>query len=138
MRVSEVARELGVPPDTIRYYTRIGYVTPHRNRTNGYNEYNETQRKRLRFVLRARQLGFSVADIGEILREAENGKSPCPLVRRLIDERLHETEQSHVEMVALRDRMKRAVADWSAKPDGEPTGDSICHLIEGFDLESEA
>lgn len=132
VKVNQLAQKLGINSDTIRYYTRIGYVQPARNKGNGYKEYSEKDEKRMRFILSARQLGFTVEDIGHIIGEAEKGKTPCPLVRRLIDQRLHETEQRFEETVTLRKRMQAAIAAWQHKPDKSPTGDMICHLIEEF------
>lgn len=135
MRVNELAKMTSVTADTVRYYTRIGYIHPIKNMTNGYKEYGEKDVARLRFILSARALGFSVGDIGEIIGEAEKGRTPCPLVKRLIDKRLHETEQRFFETVALRERMQAAIKDWSNKPDKAPTGNMVCHLIENFEQE---
>ncbi|WP_396586532.1 MerR family transcriptional regulator [Bermanella sp. R86510] len=132
MQVIEVARLLSVTPDTVRYYTRIKILNPTTNTANGYREYSNTDVKRLRFVLSARQLGFSVQDIQEILLHADKQRTPCPIVRRLIDQRLHETEERLLETVKLKERMQRAVIEWGQKPDKSPTGHMICHLIEEF------
>lgn len=133
MKVKQIAHAAGVTADTVRYYTRIGYIHPLRNKTNGYKEYSESDLARLHFILSSRQLGFSVEDIGQIIGEAEKGKAPCPLVRRLIDKRLYETEQRFAETLALRIRMQKAIEDWSNKPDKSPTGHMICHLIESIE-----
>ena len=133
MKVNQLAQKLGINGDTVRYYTRLGYVNPARNRENGYKEYSEKDEKRLRFILSARQLGFTVADIGQIIGEADKGNTPCPMVRRLIDQRLHETEQQFAETVALRNCMQKAVREWQHMPDKKPTGDTVCHLIENFE-----
>jgi DNA-binding transcriptional MerR regulator len=132
MRVNQLANSLDVTADTVRFYTREGFLHPERCARNGYKEYSEIDRKRLRFILSARQLGFSVADIAHILEEADRGKSPCPVARRLIEQRLEEVESRFMDMLALRDRMKSAIVDWDRKPDRAPTGDMVCHLIEQF------
>jgi DNA-binding transcriptional MerR regulator len=132
MKVMEMAKRLDVTAETVRFYTRINVLTPAKNKANGYREYSETDFNRLRFVLNARQLGFSVDDIQQILRHADKKKSPCPTVRRLIDQRLYETEQRFTESLQLRKRMQQAVREWSQKPDKIPTGNMICHLIEEF------
>jgi len=132
MKVNQLAENLAVTPDTVRYYTRIGYLRPHKNISNGYKDYNQEDLQRLRFILNARQLGFSVQDLGLILQEAEKGNSPCPLVRELISKRLRETEKKFVETVALRKRMCAAERDWRDKPNKAPTGKMVCHLIENF------
>lgn len=135
MKVLELAKRLGVTAETVRFYTRIGVLQPAVNPDNGYRTYGQREYQRLRFVLNARQLGFSVDDIQEILAHADHNKPACATVRRLIDQRLHETEQRFEETRRLRDRMKQAVSEWSQKPDKAPTGDMICHLIEEFQLE---
>jgi DNA-binding transcriptional MerR regulator len=136
MRVNQLAKTLGVTPDTVRFYTRIKVLQPKKSKGNGYREYSEKDISRLKFVLSARQLGFTVDDIQEILAQADKKESPCPTVRRLIDQRLHDTEQRFLEMVRLRERMVLAVDEWSGKPDRAPTGHMICHLIEEFIAES--
>jgi DNA-binding transcriptional MerR regulator len=98
MRVNELAKKLGVSADTIRYYTRAGFVAPRKDQTNGYKSYRERDEQRLRFILSARQLGFSVADVAQILNEADGGKSACPTVRHLIALRLQQTTQRFDDM----------------------------------------
>lgn len=136
MQVQEVAIDLGVSPDTVRYYTRAGLLEPHRNPQNGYKDFTDNDRHRLRFILSARHLGFSVADIGQILEHADQGESPCQLVRQLIEGRLEEVNKRFDDMAKLKKRMEAAVEAWRTEPDYAPTGDMICHLIENFPEES--
>lgn len=99
---------------------------------NGYKEYNREDAQRLRFILSARQLGFSVDDISQILDETSKGRTACPLVRSLIKERLNEMGKRFFETERLRKRMLVAVDAWDLKPDKAPTGQMVCHLIEDF------
>lgn len=132
MRVTQLARQLNVSADTVRYYTRLGLVTPIRNSDNNYKEYREQDYKRLQFIISARNLGFTLNDINEIVLEANKGKMACPLARQILEKRLQETEHSFNNQSALRERMKKAMKDWKNKPNKAPTGHEICHLIEGF------
>lgn len=132
MRVKSFANKLGTTADTIRYYTRIGYLSPSINAGNGYKVYSNGDEARMRFILSARQLGFSVDDIGLMIREAQKGNSACPLVRELIITRLAETEALFLDTNALRKRMTKAIQEWEAKPNRTPTGEMVCHLIEEF------
>jgi len=134
MLVNQLAKYLSVSPDTVRYYTRINLLHPQINPVNGYREYGDKDSRRLKFILSARQIGFSVNDIKHILTEADEQKSPCPTVRRLIEQRLQETEQRFEETLQLRDRMRKASEEWSLLPDRPPTGKMICHLIEKHNL----
>ncbi len=63
MQVQEVANNLGVTPDTVRYYTRAGLLHPFKNTTNGYNDYDNHDRHRLHFILSARHLGFGLTRV---------------------------------------------------------------------------
>ncbi|MFT5690951.1 MAG: DNA-binding transcriptional MerR regulator [Oceanicoccus sp.] len=130
MRVSQLAKTLDLSPDTVRFYTRIKMLQPQKNSTNGYWEYSEKDVLRMRFISSARQIGFSVNDIKKILAETDQKQSPCPLVQRLIEQRLSETSQRIEEMLLLRKRMYAAINEWNLNSDQAPIGKSVCDLIE--------
>ncbi len=130
MKVAELARLESVSADTIRHYVRVGLLAPQKD-GSGYHIFNRHDVSRLRFILHARDLGFTLEDIRLILDEAGKGKSPCPVVRELIEPRLSEARKRLADMQALFERMESAVTLWSSLPDCEPCGDHICHLIEG-------
>lgn len=130
MRVNELATKTGVTPDTVRYYTRIGLLTPTKNSENGYKNYNTADEQRLHFIIKARHLGFSIVEIQEIIKLSATGSSPCCRVREIVKKRLYEAEKTIEELQQLHQRMKRAADTWDDMPDGEPDGDSVCNLIE--------
>ena len=132
MKVAELAKSLGTTADTVRYYSRLGLLKPAKS-VNGYKLYSNKEVSRLKFILSARNLGFSVADIKEIINESEDGKSACPLVRSLIKERLEETEKQFQAMLALRGKMSSALSQWEEMEDKAPTANMVCHLIENFE-----
>nr|WP_241242332.1 MerR family DNA-binding protein [Thalassotalea sp. G2M2-11] len=127
-----MATSLGTTPDTVRYYTRLKLIHPNKS-VNGYKFYSAKDVARLKFILSARQLGFSVADIKQIISEAEHGKSACPLVRTLIKQRLDETEKQFQAMLALRQNMTSALTQWGTMEDKAPTPHMVCHLIDSFE-----
>lgn len=130
MKVTELARSAGVTAETVRHYTRQGLLTPRRDPDNGYQLYDQRDLGRLRFIQRARTLGFSLKEIAEILDQADQGDSPCPLVRDLLAARLPRIHAQIRELQALAERMEHALEDWAQMPDGAPDGHSICRLIE--------
>jgi DNA-binding transcriptional MerR regulator len=130
MRVNELSRRIHLRPEIIRYYTRIGLLTPSRHPVNRYRLFAEADVKRLHFIRRAKRLGYTLAEIAEILRESSKGKSPCPRVRDIIRRRIKENRKELDEIAALQMRMEKALAKWNRMPDGTPNGDSVCHLIE--------
>ena len=132
MKVIELAKKVNTTVHTVRFYTLKGLLSPSKDLSNGYKHYSQKDSHRLKFILSARELGFSIKDIKEILLEADKGKTACPLVRKIIEERLNETEINFQKTLALRKRMKSAITKWKLKPNLEPTGNMVCHLIEDF------
>ncbi len=88
LKVGELAKRGNVTAETVRHYTREGLLSPTRHPDNGYQLFSATDLERLHFIQRARKLGFSVAEIRDILAHADQGDSPCPLVRDLLAHRL--------------------------------------------------
>ncbi|MCG8611622.1 MAG: MerR family DNA-binding protein [Pseudomonadales bacterium] len=130
MRVNELAKTVGVTPDTVRFYTRVGLLQPAKSPANGYKLYGNTEKKRLIFIVKARHLGFSVSEIQEVFDLSGQGSSPCCRVREIVKKRLQEARERIAELEKLTGRMELAVASWEAMPDSEPTGESVCGLIE--------
>ncbi|MEZ5489274.1 MAG: MerR family transcriptional regulator [Gammaproteobacteria bacterium] len=134
MGVNQLAISLGVTPDTVRYYTRIGYLTPRRSLSSGYKEYDNEHIHRMRFIISARKLGLSVRDIGRIFGEVEDGSEASELVQELLNERLNEIDKKLEETSALRERMNVARIIWNKHSPTDSTCKRICSLIE--DLEN--
>jgi MerR family mercuric resistance operon transcriptional regulator len=85
MRIGELARTVGVNVETIRYYQRIGLLKLPEKPFGGMRSYNDEDLRRLRFIRRAQQLGFSLEDIRELL---ELSSSDCKRVEKLAVEQL--------------------------------------------------
>lgn len=134
MHVSQVAKKLDVSADTIRYYSRIGLLKP-AQASNGYKTFSEKDIRRLRFALRAKQLGFSLADIKMLIDISEHGEAPCPKAREIITQNLDELGHSIEESLKLYQRMKQAIRKWNEMPDKEPDGETICTLIDDWEKE---
>lgn len=130
MKVSEVANLVGVTPDAVRYYTSIGLLVPAIDPDNGYRRFKDTDVHRLRFVLRAKRLGFHLDEIAEILGMSAHGRTPCPVVREIVQRRIVETRERVAEMQALQARLEQALTLWAEMPDGEPDGHAACALID--------
>lgn len=133
MYVTELAANMGISPDTVRYYSKIGMLKPTRHPDNAYQVYVGKDASRLRFIRAAKGLGFTLADIRAFFDDAEHGASPCPRVRSLIECRINETERRLAELTSLHEKMRQAVAVWHRIPDSHPTGDTVCALIESLE-----
>lgn len=67
MNIGNLARAAQIPAKTIRYYESIGLIPNAGRAANGYRDYGEADVARLRFIRRARDLGFSLKDVGRLL-----------------------------------------------------------------------
>ncbi len=132
MTVTELANRSGTTPHAVRYYTRKGLLRPERHPENGYRLYQLNEVSWLRFIKRAKQLGFTLNEIREIMYDAEQSQSPCPRVREILLKRIEENREQVDALMALQTRMEHALEQWAAMPDGVPDGHSVCHLIESF------
>lgn len=130
LRVNEMAMAAGVSAETVRYYTRAGLLKPNRDVHNNYRLYVRGELTKLIFIRRAKTLGYTLSEIKKIIQASMNKKSPCPMVREIISNRIKENKNHMDEVIALQKRMESAVRVWKQMPDAIPTGDSICHLIE--------
>ncbi len=134
-----LAKKSDVSLFTVRHYTRIGLLKPIRNSQNGYKIYQPSDTTRLRFIVAAKSLGFTLHEIAEILDEAVRGNSPCPLVREIIERHIKENGRKIEEMKKLQKKMENALKDWKQMENSMPNGDSVCHLIESVaDIENTA
>jgi len=130
--VSELAGQADVTPDTVRHYVHIGMLNPERNPDNGYKLFNILDVTKLRFIRQAQSLGFTLAEIAEILNHSLKGDSPCPQVREVMQRRIVENKVKLDTLNALQKRMEDALKHWESMPNGHPDGDSVCHLIEAI------
>lgn len=128
--VVATASAAGVAPHVVRYYTRIGLLKPRRDPHNGYKLFDADDIKRLRFVCQAQGLGFTLAEIRKILRDADRRETPCPRVRDMVRRRIEENRREISTRQALQRRLEDAIEAWARMPDGIPDGDSVCHLIK--------
>lgn len=92
LTISALARSVGIPSSTIRYYERVGLLSP-RGRTSGnYRFYGEESIERLRFIRAAQATGFTIADITTLLEFRDGVATPCEEVRPIIESRLADVD----------------------------------------------
>lgn len=132
LTVSVLAKESESTVHAVRHYTRIGLLQPRRNKNNGYKIYHDRDIILLKFINNAKELGFTLKEISKILDEADNGNSPCPIVREIIIKRIDENRQKIKQLKKLQQKIVKAKTKWDEMEDALPDGHSVCHLIESF------
>ncbi len=132
LTVGELSKAAQTTADAIRHYVRIGLLAPSRHPENNYKLFSTGDIKKLKFISRAKGLGFTLQDIKLIFEHASHGDSPCPAVRDTIQRRIEQNRTLLVELNDLQKRMDEALKKWQTMPDGDPDGEAICHLIESI------
>lgn len=106
--ISALSRESGVNLETIRYYERGGLLPAPQRNASGYRHYREADVRRVRFIRRGRELGFSLEEIRTLLRLADQPQSPCAEADSLVqehlvavEERIRDLEMIHHELRKL-------------------------------------
>lgn len=78
---AELAQRTGCNLETVRYYEKVGLLPEPPRTISGYRSYDTKHERRLRFVLRARELGFTLDEIRELLRLVDERDRPCAEAR---------------------------------------------------------
>jgi len=110
MTIGRLAERAGVNIDTIRYYERNGLLPPPTRRASGYREYAAGDVERLRFIRRAKELGFALAEIAELLSLTANRHSDMRGVKRKAEERLSQIEFKIKELQRVRRGLQKLIA----------------------------
>ncbi len=105
--VKRVAERVGLPDRTVRYYDRIGLVTPHERTPAGYRIYSAEDEGKLRFVRQAKGLGFTLNEIRELIAAAESGScgEVAPELDRLLGDKIDQIDARIEELGAFRERL---------------------------------
>ena len=129
MNISQAAAQSGLPPKTIRYYEDIGLVDPARRRDNGYRDYAARDVHLLRFLHRARDLGFSVADCRALLSLYTDRDRRSADVKAIALNRIAEIDRKIAELA----EMRAVLATLAEKCHGDERPD--CPILDDFAVE---
>lgn len=108
MNIGTAARQSGLNAKTLRFYEEIGLVRPDR-RGNGYRDYDPGDVHTLRFLKRARSLGFSVEECRRLLALYQDRNRTSGEVRRIAEDKLGEIDEKIADLRALRRTLEHLV-----------------------------
>ena len=115
LRSGALAKATGVSPDTIRHYERIG-VLPEAARTeSGYRVYPESTVERVLVVQRALHLGFTLAELADVLKARDAGGSPCERVYEKASEKLQGIRTDIQTLKRMEKYLKSILSDWEGR-----------------------
>ncbi|MBD2230784.1 heavy metal-responsive transcriptional regulator [Phormidium tenue] len=135
MLIRDLSRATGVPASTIRYYERLGLLQVPRRSGAQYRLYETADVERLRFIQKAKRLGLSLTEIGQLMALRAGGIAPCQQLKAMVASHLQQLDQQIAELQTLRQELATYHADLASQlPDDAavPT-ETLCQgIICGF------
>ena len=132
LTIGLVARRAGVGVETVRFYERQGLIEEPPRRPSGYREYDDEVVSRLGFIRRAKELGFTLKEIKELLSLRRDPSTPAADVKRRAAAKIVDIETK----IRTLQRMREALADLTSACRGHATS-AECPLLHALDRERE-
>ena len=126
MNIGEASRASGVSAKMIRYYEETGLIPPAGRTGSGYRTYGPKEVQILRFVRRARDLGFPMDKVAELLALWRDRERASADVKRLAQDQISALEHRIIEMGAMRETLEHLVR--SCAGDTRPD----CPILDDF------
>ncbi|MBI3185134.1 MAG: MerR family DNA-binding protein [Myxococcales bacterium] len=107
LTIGSVAKAAEVGVETIRFYEREGLIAEPPRRASGYRQYPPQTVRRVRFIRRAKDLGFTLKEVGELLSLRVDPSTACPDVREMTRAKIQHIEQRIAELSRMREVLER-------------------------------
>ena len=134
MNIGAAAAASGVSAKMIRHYEAIGLLRPAHRRGNAYRDYGARDIHELRFIRRARRLGFSIAEIGQLLALWRDRGRPSREVKQIAEAHIGDLEARVAEMQAMAKTLGKLVA--ACHGDDRPDCPILDELVHGEEANS--
>jgi len=128
MTAGQVARRAGVGVETVRFYEKNGLLEEPARRASGYREYDGRTVDRLRFILRAKDIGFTLTEIKDLLSLRSSSDQPCDDVRGRAEAKITEIEEKVALLLRMKQVLRRLVSSCGKQEDS-----SRCPVLEALD-----
>ena len=129
--IGHVARHAGVGIETVRFYEREGLLEKPDRTTSGYRQYDQEVINRLRFIKRAKELGFTLKEIKELLSLKVDPNTTCAEVKSRAEEKIDDIANK----IRTLQNMKKALVKLTKECSGSSSS-SECSILEALDKEN--
>jgi len=126
LSIGQVAKQAQVGIDTVRFYEKKGLLPKPQRKASGYRQYTYDDARRLIFIRRAKELGFALTDIGELLK-LRSGRN-VERVRKVAQTKLASVEGKITELERMRDVLRELVTACPGHGDTDH-----CPILRAFD-----
>ena len=132
LTIGKLAKQAGVNLETVRYYERRGLLPkPPRSMSSGYRQFPEDAARRLRFIRRAQELGFSLKEVGELLSLRVSRRTTSAAIRARAETKIADIQ----EKIRSLESMKKTLQKLTKVCDGcAPLAE--CPILDSLDRET--
>ncbi len=132
MTIGTIAKKAGIGIETIRYYERRNLIAPVNRRPSGYRIFDGSSLQKIRFIKNAQQLGFSLEEIGELLKLRVGKGGLCENVKSKAESKLNDIESKLKTLNGMKRALKGLIESCVAEL---PTSD--CPILKSFEMDKD-
>lgn len=130
LNIGQVAKRTGVTVETVRFYEKQGLIADPQRSDAGYRQYPLETVKRVRFIQHAKDVGFTLKDIGELLALRQESGTSCTDIKLRATQKIEEVDQKIRDLNRIRDALGRMVMKCSGRG-----ALSQCPILEELELD---
>lgn len=130
MTIGELAKQVGVNVQTIRFYERRKLLPEPARTASGYRRYESGELNRLTFIRQAKALGFTLDEIRDIIRSRGRGACPCTDVIAMAEAHLDDVSRQIGTLLKFKEELTRSIRNWKRAGKQTLSAGAICTLIE--------
>jgi len=129
MKIGELSQKTDVSIDTVRYYEQRGLIPPAARTASGYRQYSAGDVTRLKFIVQAKDLGFTLEEIGQLLAISSDGRT-CSQVKAVAHAKADEIGMRIQKLVHMRQTLLTLAEQCEQTPDADPC--PILNILENI------
>ena len=130
LNIGQVAKRTGVTVETVRFYEKQDLISAPQRSDAGYRQYPPETVKRVQFIQHAKEVGFTLKDIGELLALRQKPGTSCADIKLCATQKIEEVDQKIHDLQRIRDALGRMIMKCSGHGDL-----SECPILEELELD---
>ncbi len=115
LTIGQVSRRSGVTPRAIRHYEQLGLITPPLRSEGNYRFFDSESVSRLRFISKCRSLGFSIAEIADLLSVTDDPNQTCAQVEEITTHHLELIDAKLQSLMEMRETLAEGLAQCTGR-----------------------
>lgn len=132
LTIGQVAKATGVTVETVRFYEKQGLIAPPQRSEAGYRQYPGDAVRRVRFIQRAKEVGFTLSEIGELLALRQEPGTSCGDIKLRATQKIEVIDQKIRDLTRIRGALARMVVKCSGSG-----GLQECPILEELETDEE-